>query len=179
MYDETKLPELLDNLLMKFKKGSEDLLISWEYKTFNIHRGVLYLCPKFSINYSRFAEEVRQKLLSRYKVSWWRGFAFGVVLEVKSIPDDLQTIIDSIDVRNNKKGTWQWVILICHEQKITIAVHTWMAGLLTPVYQEVLKICKSSGYEVKNIKKEKDKVMNFLIKISRLKGLSFKEYEPK
>ncbi|MFC1672258.1 hypothetical protein ACFL01_03890, partial [Planctomycetota bacterium] len=54
---------------------------------------------------------VRDKVKETYKISWWRGFAFGVILEFPTAPEGLATVNDSIDTIENGKGTWQWTIL--------------------------------------------------------------------
>jgi hypothetical protein len=80
-----------------------------------------------------------------------------------------------VDVRENEKGTWQWTLLACPAMKVAVGIHTWTSGYLSPVYQSLANHFKSEGYNVGNFKKEKDKLMAFLVAIS---GKKFEEYRP-
>lgn len=154
MDDITKITEIIENILVKFKKEYDEFLIVWEHKKLNIHRGIIYWKPDIQLNCPELSSQIRQKVLNKFKVSWWRGFAFGAVLEVQNIPDDFKLVANDIDIRNNGKGTWQWAIFICHKQKMVLAVHTWMVVFLTPIYQAILDVFKSAGYDVGDYKKE-------------------------
>ena len=149
--------EIIESLLPKHIKQNDGDWTLWEHKTLNIHRAILHWSPASKVSYPAINEAVTNKIAEKYKVSWWRGFAYGVIIDVSSIPDQVEMIDASIDTKGNTNGTWQWVILICSETKSVIAIHTWMAGFLTPIYEAVLTRYSSMGYDVGNFKKDKDK----------------------
>ncbi len=157
--------------------GSEWRL--WEYKTFNLHRGVLHWLPagEPAIG-SPLAERVREQVEARFRVSWWRGFGFGVIVESAAIPQDLTAIEASIDIRANGKGTWQWTVFVCPPSRIAIGVHTWVEGFLTSTYRQLIDHYQGSGYTVTSARKEKDGVMRVLTAAASLKGIRFREFEP-
>lgn len=171
--------EIIENLLPKHKKRKDEDWTLWEHKTLNIHRAILHWEPAAELSYPAMSEAVRNKIDETYKISFWRGFAYGVIIDISYMPDKIDMIAESIDTRDNNKGTWQWVILICSETKSIIAIHTWVAGFLTPIYEAVLSSYASLGYKVGDFKKEKDKLMKFLTEIAALKGVRFREYESK
>jgi len=141
--------KIIENLLPNLKKKEDEEWTLWEHKTLNTHRAVLLWQPKFSkISYPELAAIIRQKISDNYKRSWWRGFAFGVIIDVQTMPDQVDLINDYIDIRDNKKGTWQWSILVCQDKKTIIATHTWIAGFLTPLYQTILENYSSKNYDL-------------------------------
>ena len=88
--------------------------------------------------------------------------AYGVVADVGGIslnPDDLKMLVD---VRENSKGTLQWVILVAGNAHTAVGVHTWMEAYLSPVYRSTLQVLSEAGYQVVSAKKEKDGLMKFL-----------------
>nr|NJM04325.1 hypothetical protein [Desulfobacula sp.] len=171
--------EIIECSLPKSKRQDEDDWTLWEHKTFNIHRAILYWPNKSDQTYPEMSDAIRNKIYEKFKVSWWRGFGYGAIIKVPTIPNGIDKIDDSIDIRDNQNGTWQWTILVCQESNSIIAVHTWMAGFLTPIYEALLNSYRTEGYEVGNFKKEKDKLMKFLTKLSALKGVDFRDVEPK
>lgn len=171
--------EIIQISLPKSKRVDEDNWTLWEHKTLNIHRAILFWSNKIDQTYIEMSDTIRNKINQQIKVSWWRGFGYGVVIEVPVMPKGIENIDISIDTRSNKNGTWQWIILVCNNPKCVIAVHTWMAGFLTPIYEMLLNSYRNEGYEVGNFKKSKDKLMKFLTKLSELKGVYYKDYEPK
>jgi len=147
----------------------------WEKKNLNIHRAVLRWHPGGAAgDYAAASAAVRDKVSRNFKRSWWRGFAFGVVLELPALPVDLPKCEADIDVRDNRKGTWQWTIVVCPAARVIAGVHTWTKGYLTPVYESVLDHYRAQEFEVGSFRKEKDKLMVFLTKMS---GLALPEFE--
>jgi hypothetical protein len=141
----------------------------WEAKTFNVHRGVLLWRPEgTTLSMPNVEELVREKVKACFKRSWWRGFAFGVILDLQSMTDGLETINDSIDIRKNGKGTWQWTILSIRDAQNTVGVHTWIKGWLTPVYQDLMAYYEGCGHRVGSFKKEKGKVLELLTAVAKL-----------
>lgn len=141
----------------------------WELRTLNLHR-VVGLVNE----YRQFADahdlgaEIRGVVSRHFKSSWWRGMAYGVVAEVAAIslsPDDLKMLVD---VRENSKGTLQWVILVASDARVALGVHTWVEGYLSPVYRRILQALTETGYQVASAKREKDGLMKFLTGVADL-----------
>lgn len=134
----------------------------WEVKTFNLHRAIIDVDARPNSSHAQFAAELRSELQSNVRISWWRGFAFGVIVRHKTFPQDIATCIDNIDGRNNSKGTWQWSIVVDESLRAVIGVHVWMQGRLTGVFEEALASYKQQGYQVCVCRKDKDALMKFL-----------------
>jgi hypothetical protein len=150
----------------------------WEHKTLNTHRGVLYWSPPESgLSYAEMAFRIRERVRTNYRVAWWRGFGFGVVIESKAIPPDISAIESHVDARASGRGTWQWTVLACKVSETAVGVHTWTEGFLSPVYRQLLARCESEGWAVGSFKKEKDRLMQFLTAAARLKGYRLREFE--
>jgi hypothetical protein len=135
----------------------------WELRTLNRHRVVGLLKE-----YRQFADArdldstIRGAVSRNFKCSWWRGMAYGIVADVAAIslrPDDLKILVD---VRENSKGTLQWVILVAGIARAAIGVHTWMEAYLSPVYRGTLEALSQAGYQIARARKEKDGLMKFL-----------------
>jgi hypothetical protein len=142
---------------------SEPGWMFWELRTLNMHRVV-----GLAGEYRQFADardleaEVRGVLTRNFKRAWWRGIAYGVVAEVSAISlrtDDLKLLVD---IRENEKGTLQWVILVTSHARTAVGVHTWIEGYLSPVYRDILQALATKGYQVASTKREKDGLMKFL-----------------
>jgi hypothetical protein len=106
--------------------------------------------------------EIRGVVARNFKRSWWRGMAYGVVAQVAAIslsPDDLKVLVD---VRENQKGTLQWVILVANDARSALGVHTWMEAYLSPVYRGTLQALADTGCKVASARKGKDGLMKFL-----------------
>ncbi len=135
----------------------------WELRTLNVHRvvGLLNEYRQFTDAHDLEAD-IRGVISRNFKRSWWRGIAYGVVAEVSTIslsPDDLKMLVD---VRENEKGTLQWVILVASDARVALGVHTWIEGYLSPVYRDTLQALAKTGYQVASAQKEKDGLMKFL-----------------
>jgi hypothetical protein len=135
----------------------------WELRTLNRHRVVGLVN-----DYRRFADahdleaEIRGVVQRHFKCAWWRGMAFGVVGDVAALslkPDDLKLLVD---VRENPKGTLQWVILVAGETRAALGVHTWMEAYLSPVYRSILQALAGTGYHLATATRQKDGLMRFL-----------------
>ena len=135
----------------------------WELRTLNRHRvvGLVTEHRQFADAHDLEAE-IRSVVARYFKVAWWRGMAFGVVADVPAItlrPDDLKVLVD---VRENAKGTLQWVILVAGPARAALGVHTWMEAYLSPAYRGILQALTATGYHVATARKEKDGLMRFL-----------------
>ena len=141
----------------------------WELRTINRHRVVGLVTP-----YRQFVDahdleaEIRRVVSHNFKRSWWRGMAYGVVAELGTISlgaEDLKTLVD---VRENSRGTLQWVILAAGRARAALGVHTWMEGYLSPVYRGTLQALAATGYAVASAKREKDGMMKVLTGVADL-----------
>jgi len=141
----------------------------WELRTFNRHRVVALFEAHRSFNSVReLDDEIRGVLSREFRRSWWRGIAYGVVVDVSTIslkPDDLKTLVD---VRENSRGDVQWVVLTAVDRQVAVGVHTWIEAYLTPVYQAIFLSLKSAGFRITTVKREKDGLMKFLTGVADL-----------
>jgi hypothetical protein len=139
----------------------------WELRTINKHRVVGLLNEYRQFANARDLEwEIRGAVSRNFKASWWRGMAYGVVAQVSAIslkPDDLKILVD---VRENPKGTLQWVILAASHAPVAIGVHTWMEAYLSPVYRGTLQTLAGAGYRVSSATRDKDGLMKLLTSVA-------------
>ncbi len=171
--------EILQSKLRPRESGSDPAWRVWEHKTFNIHRGVLHWRPAAeSPTFDRISRSIREQVAASYRISWWRGFAFGALVEAPVVPEDVDAIESVIDVRVNAKGTWQWTILACPPARTVVGVHTWIEGYLSPVYRGLTDLYREQGYEVGTVRKEKDGLMKFLTTVAAWKRIRFEEFKP-
>ncbi len=171
--------DILQTKLRLRESGPDHAWRVWEHKTLNLHRGVLHWRPVGeSPTFERISRSIRVRVASTYRISWWRGFAFGALVETPTIPKDVEALKSVIDVRDNPKGTWQWTFLVCPPARTTVGVHTWIEGYLSPVYRGLIDLYRAQGYEVGSVRKEKDGLMNFLTSIAAWKGIRFEEFRP-
>ena len=141
----------------------------WELRTLNLHRvvGLLQHYRQFT-DARDFESTIRGAAARNFKCSWWRGMGLGIVAQVAAIPlrvDDLKLLVD---VRENSKGTMQWVILVTGDTHIALGVHTWMETYLSPVYRGILQGLAEAGYRVSSVKRDKDGLMKFLTGVADL-----------
>lgn len=139
----------------------------WERRTLNMHRvvGLLYQPRKFA-DARGLESAIRGAVARRFKCSWWRGLGFGVVAQIAAIPlsaDDLKLLVD---VRENSKGTLQWVILVAGDSGAAVGVHTWMETYLSPVYRHTLDGLAGAGYRVSSVRRDKDGLMKLLTAVA-------------
>jgi hypothetical protein len=177
MPDSRAIDALVQVRLRRDEARSDREWTVWEHKTLNLHRAVVYWHPGRSHgDYTAAAAEVRRKIAGDFKRSWWRGFAFGAILELPGLPPDLATCEADIDVRDNRKGTWQWSVVVSPTSRVAFGIHTWTHGYLTGVYESLLDHYRTLQFEVGSFKKEKDRLLAFLERIS---GKKFGEFEPR
>lgn len=135
----------------------------WELRTLNMHRvvGLLRQDRQFS-GAPDFESTVRAAVARNFKCSWWRGMGLGIVAQVAALPlsgDDLKLLVD---VRENGKGTLQWIVLVAGDSPATLSVHTWMETFLSPVYRSIVQGLVVAGYRVSSATRDKDGLMKFL-----------------
>lgn len=141
----------------------------WELRTLNMHRvvGLLQQYRQFAGAHD-FESAIRAAAGRNFKCSWWRGMGLGVVAQVAAIPlsvDDLKMLVD---VRENSKGTMQWVILVSSDTHVAVGVHTWMETYLSPVYRSILQGLTEAGYRVSSVTRDKDGLMKLLTGVADL-----------
>jgi len=143
----------------------------WELRTLNMHRVVGLLQP-----YRQFADardfelHVREAVARHFKCSWWRGMGFGVVAQGAAVPLRAADLKLLVDVRENSKGTLQWVILVSAERDLALGVHTWMETYLSPVYRRTLEDLAGAGCRVSSVTREKDGLMKLLTGVADLEA---------
>src|SRR5215469_793625 len=139
----------------------------WELRNINMHRVVgLATENRQFTDVSDLGQEIRAVLQKNFKCAWWRGIAYGVVMELSAISlaaDDLKMLVD---IRDNPKGDLQWVVLVSSDVRTVLGVHTWIEGFLSPVYRDVLQTLAAGGYHVASIMREKDGLLKFLTAVA-------------
>jgi hypothetical protein len=139
----------------------------WERRTLNMHR-VVGLSPadhRFMDAHS-LDTELRATFARNFKRAWWRGIAYGAVVNVGALtltPNDLKILVDEYE---NEKGTMQWVILLTGDAPKATGVHTWIEGFLSPVYRAVLQALSGSGYQIESVMKGKNGLMRLLTAVA-------------
>ena len=139
----------------------------WELRNINMHRVVGLATENRQFTDARdLGHEIRAVLQQNFKCAWWRGIAYGVVMELSAISlaaDDLKMLVD---IRDNPKGDLQWVVLVSSDVRTVLGVHTWIEGFLSPVYRDVLQTLAAGGYHVASIMREKDGLLKFLTAVA-------------
>ena len=140
----------------------------WEKKNFNIHRGLIEWTPEPSVaSMEQIATTIRQTVKQEFRPGWLRGFGFGAIVHLASIPNDLPAIIKFVDKRNKAGGVWQWLVLCFDNEKVALGVHTWLQGYLRPVYDSLLQQFETLGYRCDSTDVEIDALQAHLQKIAK------------
>ncbi len=143
---------ILEKKLRRIALDEKSGRMSWEHKTWNIHRGVIHWRTALeALNPDQIFAVVRDHVFEIYKMRWWRGFAFGVVLEAHVVPEESRDLATLIDMAENPEGTWQWLLCVCHPLRAAIGFHTWSSGYLTPTYSELLEAFGRENYRIGNL----------------------------
>jgi hypothetical protein len=161
------LPEFVKGRLKPF---SLDLpgCNSWQHKTLNMHRGVIHWdATTTPCTVMEIQDKVRTIVRQRLRPSWWRGFGFGAVVSLSDVDDSLKEVANLVDVRNNGKGTWQWIVLHFPSLQTALGVCTWTEGYLAPVYHDLLAALREEGLECESHQREMDTLQKTLITIQR------------
>jgi hypothetical protein len=143
--------------------------VFWELRTLNRHRVVGLVTP-----YRQFVDacdleaEIRRVVSHNFKRSWWRGMAYGVVADVGTISLGVEDLKMLVDIRENSRGTLQWVILVAGRARAALGVHTWMEGYLSTVYRGTLQALGATGYAVASARRDKDGMMKVLTGVADL-----------
>jgi hypothetical protein len=149
----------------------------WELRTLNRHRMVGFLGNVLGQAGAQDIEsEIRSVVSRNFHRSWWRGFAYGIVVEVQAIassPNDLELLVDSYE---NRKGVLQWVILVASDGQTAVGLHTWMETYLSPVYRDLLQTLAQAGYHVATAVRGKDGLLKFLTGVAAARGVALPEF---
>ncbi len=128
----------------------------WQKKNLNIHRGLIEFTANRVDSIDDLAREVREGVRREFRPGWLRGFGFGTVIHFNDVPFDFAQICQHIDTRSSRHGVWQWIIVCFDEDKIAVAIHTWLKGYLRPIYDSVLQQLDDVGYECHSADAEVD-----------------------
>jgi len=170
----------IDSILAERLKHVETLPLGWniwEHRTLNLHRGVLHAPAVASTSWTELAQQVREISQRSFQVRWWRGFGFGVVIETLRLPQDVEHAIEAIDVRANRLGTWQWLIIAASADQAVIGLHTWKEGYLSSVFRALVDYYCRREYFVGTFTKEPDRLLQFLLEVGELKGVHHRRFE--
>lgn len=162
------LDKIFSTKLKPLCNDTKDNLRVWEHKTFNIHRAILhYRFETECKEYDEIGDLVRKEINDRFKVSWWRGLGYGVVIEELALDGEKDDFLKYIDEKDNPKGTWQWLIIKNTQDKKIIGIHTWALGYLTSIFIETIRYYRHEGYtNIKTYKKPKGKLLKILTTMS-------------
>lgn len=135
----------------------------WELRNINMHRviGLMSAYRQFP-DVASLQSEIRGKVGRNFKVSWWRGMAYGAVAELSALSLQLDDVKKLVDIHENAKGDLQWLVLVASGARAALGVHTWIEGYLSLVYRSIVQQLANAGYKVANARREKDGMMKFL-----------------
>ena len=146
----------------------------WELRTLNRHRIVgLLRGEKTFADAHELEVEIRSAISHNFKRAWWRGLAYGAVVELEKFswsPKDLEAMVD---IYENSNGVLQWVVLVAADSRSAVGVHTWMETYLSPVYRDVLQTLMTAGYQLATAAKGKDGLLKFLTGVAEMRGATF------
>lgn len=142
----------------------------WELRNLNLHRVVALLRAfrQFS-DPPDLERDVRSTISRHFQRAWWRGMAYGVVVESASL-QTLDGILEMVDSRDSRKGTLQWMIAIAPGNPVAIGVHTWIEGFLSPVFRGVLEELDVQGFDVTRLTRPKDGLMGIIAEVADLRA---------
>jgi len=127
----------------------------WEMKTPNMHRGVVDYMPLAEVSLIGAERSVRQGVLRVFRPSWWRGFAYGAVIQFSHSPAfPLRDLLACVDSFNRNDGVLQWIVAVDHQAKTAFAAHMWMQGSLHNLFVESLNPLIRLHYSIEKIYKD-------------------------
>jgi hypothetical protein len=150
----------------------------WELRTLNRHRAVaLWTEPDLPADVAALGATVRAAVARDFHISWWQGFAYGIVVDAARMswmPDDVAPIVD---LYNTRRGVLQWLVLVGRTEHVATAVHTWMETDLSPVYRATLAALSAAGYRVSAATRERSGLLRFLTDVSAVEGVRFPRFQ--
>jgi len=149
----------------------------WELRNLNIHRVVGLLEGARHFGDPRELEaEIRGAIARNFKRAWWRGLAYGAVVELAPVSWNSGDLKPLVDIYENRKGVLQWVVLAEGDERRALGVHTWEEAYLSPVYRAVLATLGAAGWQMASAVKGKDGLLKFVTGVSTLEGVGFPEF---
>jgi len=125
-------------------------------KTTNMHRGILDFVASDNQSVESIETEIRRIVSEVYKINWFRGFAYGVVVQFESPPHfELSNFLGCVDGVNRNDGVLQWIIAIDHSRRTAFATHMWAHGYLHDAFMKTADVAASLNYRVQRTYKEK------------------------
>lgn len=162
---------LPDFIGQRLKPWAADLPPSWrlwQYKSLNLHRGVIHWdATSTTIALPEIRDQVRTVVRNHFRPAWWRGFGFGAIVSLDHVDESFKHAADLVDVRNNGKGTCQWLVLHFPSSQTAIGIRTWTEGYLAPVYHDLLSELRNTGFTCESYQKDMDAFMKQLTAISQ------------
>ena len=149
----------------------------WELRTLNRHRAVaLWAPPDLPTDAADLGSAIRGAVARDFHVSWWQGFAYGLVVDVPRLPFAPDAVAPIVDLYNHRRGVLQWIALLGRADRTAAAVHTWMETDLSPVYRSVLAALAGDGYRVSAATRERSGLLRFLTGVSAVEGVRFPQF---
>jgi hypothetical protein len=162
------LPEFVGKRLKPWSVDLSPALQLWQYKSLNLHRGVIHWdATSNACTLSEIRDQVRAVVREHFRPSWWRGFGFGVVVSLNHVDDSFKDAADLVDVRNNSKGVWQWLVLHFPTSQTAVGIRTWTEGYLAPVYHDLVSALRNSGFSCDCFQKDMDAFQKTLLTIKQ------------
>jgi hypothetical protein len=162
-WDTAPVDTLLQVHLRLDEERSTDDWRRWELKTLNIHRGVLHgRIRDARVRGENIGRIVSEQARSFYRVSWWRGFGFGALVEFPAVPGDASALLDRVHTVDSWSYTCQWLIVAFEHEQIVLGIHTWMEVRLSNLYRELLRSFRRQGFEAAHHKKRKSRFLKLL-----------------
>jgi hypothetical protein len=138
----------------------------WQYKSLNMHRGVLHWdATAQRPTLSDIRDSTRNLVAQHYRPAWWRGFGFGAIVSLTEYDPTFAALADLVDVRNDRRGAWQWIVLEFPTARAAVGVCTWTEGYLAPVYRDLLAQLTAEGYDCRSYQREPDALVKALLEI--------------
>ena len=149
---------------------------AWEFKNFNRHCVILnQVIDHHDFDLEHYLTTTRRCVQREFRPNIFRGLALGTILELPDYVPGVERIADCIDTRQRGRIVWQWAIIAMRGARTALGIHTWMAVYLTPFHNQVLQEYASDGFTVDTFKRDKDRLVETLSKIS---GMRLPEIEP-
>jgi hypothetical protein len=148
-----------------------------EFRNLNRHRAVALWAPSdLPADASDLGSEVRAAVARDFHISWWQGFAYGVVVDGARASWKPDEVAPLVDLYNTRRGVLQWIVVVGREERAVTAVHTWMETDLSPVYRAVLSAMGADGYAVSAATRERSGLLRFLTDVSAIEGVRFPQF---
>jgi hypothetical protein len=151
----------------------------WEYRSLNMHRGVILVERPGEITAEAIVKEIHTKVGSEFNLAWaWlRGFAFGAVVSTSGIPENLDRLVNCIDRYDRSAGVFQWLVHISDTPPMAFGIHMWAEGYLTPTFRRIVQSLRKLELECPTFVDDKGPFFEFVKVIGKLKTAEFRSDE--